>query len=234
MSTVICRIPGNPDISGVGVRIAIYIQNFLCFIPAYWALWDGKVTEGELEAAETQATTNLVIAFAILISSIVQAQTLGLTNYHASIVLSMSWMNNTNAFIYFLLYIQRKSQLGIQRRVEPTWSAWVQHIKGLFISIVRSSADSRQTDEGLRAELGHASGVDVTSDGDTIGKGARRTREGDDDARRGARLLLKRFVVLLGSLHLSLMAGLGLWLWSNIWTFGNNEDGANACAAGHA
>ncbi|KAF6763568.1 hypothetical protein DFP72DRAFT_750251, partial [Ephemerocybe angulata] len=118
-----------PDIAGVGVRIAIYIQNLLCFIPAFWALADGKVTRGELDAAETQATTNLVLAFAILISSIVQAQTLGLTNYHASIVLNMSWMNNTNAFIYFLLYVQYKSQGSNPRRVPPTWSAWARHIR---------------------------------------------------------------------------------------------------------
>ncbi|KAF6761843.1 hypothetical protein DFP72DRAFT_879812, partial [Ephemerocybe angulata] len=78
MSAGSCIIPGNPDIAGIGVRIAIYVQNLLCFLPAFWALFDGKVTQSELDAAETQATTNLVLAFAILISSIVQAQTLGL------------------------------------------------------------------------------------------------------------------------------------------------------------
>ncbi|KAF6747780.1 hypothetical protein DFP72DRAFT_919177, partial [Ephemerocybe angulata] len=46
MSTGSCKLPGNPDIAGVGVRIAIYIQNLLCFIPAFWALADGKVTRG--------------------------------------------------------------------------------------------------------------------------------------------------------------------------------------------
>ncbi|KAF6747707.1 hypothetical protein DFP72DRAFT_588136, partial [Ephemerocybe angulata] len=134
MSTDRC-IPGNPDIAGVGVRIAIYVQTLLCFFPAFWALLDGKVSQGELDAAENQATTNLVLAFAILISSIVQAQTLGLTNYHASIVLNMSWLNNTNAFIYFLLYIQHKSQAGVRGRVAPTWRAWVQHIRELAVSV---------------------------------------------------------------------------------------------------
>ncbi|KAF6763491.1 hypothetical protein DFP72DRAFT_1136017, partial [Ephemerocybe angulata] len=124
-----CNIPANPDIAGIGVRLAIYAQNFLCFIPALSALWDGKVTEAELDSAQTQATTNLVLAFAILISSMVQATTLGLTNYHASIVLSMSWMNNTNAFIYFLLYVQHKSQDSTIRPVQPTWTAWFYFIK---------------------------------------------------------------------------------------------------------
>ncbi|KAH6909977.1 hypothetical protein BKA70DRAFT_1102216 [Coprinopsis sp. MPI-PUGE-AT-0042] len=122
-----CTIPGNPDVSGIGVRTAIYIQNLLCFLPALWALWDGQVTQDELDSAETQTTTNLVLAFAILISSIVQACTLGLSNYHASIVLSMSWMNNTNAFIYFLLYIQHK-----RGHVESNWAAWYAHVRGKF------------------------------------------------------------------------------------------------------
>ncbi|KAF6743800.1 hypothetical protein DFP72DRAFT_827076 [Ephemerocybe angulata] len=132
---VLCKIPANPDIAGIGVRIAIYVQNLLCFIPAFWALVDGKVTETELESAEKQATTNLVLAFAILISAMVQATTLGLTSYHASIVLNMSWMNNTNAFIYFLLYVQHKSQPlpGSGNVVEPTFSAWARHIRYSFL-----------------------------------------------------------------------------------------------------
>ncbi|TFK24451.1 hypothetical protein FA15DRAFT_741191 [Coprinopsis marcescibilis] len=109
-----CTIPSNPDISGVGVRAAIYTQNLLCFVPAIWALWDGKVTTYELESAEAHSTTNLILAFAVLISTIFQVQTLGLSNYHASIVLGLSWMNNTNAFVYFLLYLKYKSQEDVE------------------------------------------------------------------------------------------------------------------------
>lgn len=130
-----CFIPSNPDISGIGVRVAIYLQNLLCFIPAIWAIWDGKVSDYELESAETQSTNNLVLAFAILISCIVQALTLGLTTYHATIVLSLSWMNNTNAFIYFLLYVQYKGQEGLGH-VEPQWCAWVRHIKSQVRSVL--------------------------------------------------------------------------------------------------
>ncbi|KAF5324036.1 hypothetical protein D9611_008306 [Ephemerocybe angulata] len=234
MSTDNC-IPGNPDIAGVGVRIAIYVQTLLCFFPAFWALLDGKVSQGELDAAENQATTNLVLAFAILISSIVQAQTLGLTNYHASIVLNMSWLNNTNAFIYFLLYIQHKSQAGVRGRVAPTWRAWVQHIRELAVSVVHpGTAKAHPTSAGESdPELGHTDGVA------SIRNGVERTQlnniQGNEDyARTGAKLLVKRFVLLLGSLHLSLMAGLGLWLWSNIRTFGKGQDAVNDCAAKHA
>jgi hypothetical protein len=120
-------IESDPDISGIGVRLAIYIQNLLGFIPALWALWDGKVTLYELDSVEAQATTILITAFAIVISAMVEAQTLGLSNFHASIVLSLSWMNNTNTFIYFLLYLQHKSQPG-EDQVKPEWSAWTKHI----------------------------------------------------------------------------------------------------------
>ncbi|KAJ6461877.1 hypothetical protein C8R47DRAFT_993423, partial [Mycena vitilis] len=121
-----------PDISGVGVRTAIYAQNLLSFtwvlvIPAMGALWDGDVTDYELECVETQSTTILVTAFAILISAMVQVNR-GLSGFHASIVLNLSWMNNTNTFIYFLLYVQHKSQAGPQQ-VAPTCTAWINHFK---------------------------------------------------------------------------------------------------------
>jgi hypothetical protein len=87
MSDFSC-IASDPDISGIGVRAAVYIQNLLSFIPAIWALWDGKVTAYELESVETQSTTILITAFAILISAMVQGRTLGLSNFHASILLT--------------------------------------------------------------------------------------------------------------------------------------------------
>ena len=114
MSSVGCLIKSNADIAGVGARTSVYGQNLLCFTPAVWAIADGKVTQYELESMENLSTTNLVVAFGILISSFVQARTLGLTNFHASIVLSMSWMNNTNVFIYFLLYAQTKGRDGFK------------------------------------------------------------------------------------------------------------------------
>ncbi|KAJ6543056.1 hypothetical protein B0H19DRAFT_957729 [Mycena capillaripes] len=122
-------IPADPDISGIGVRAAIYIQNLLSFIPAIWALWDRKVSEAELESVETQSTTILITAFAILITAIFEERTAveGLSNFHASIVLSLSWMNNTNTFIYFLLYIQHKS-LPEEGRIEDL-ASWIMHIR---------------------------------------------------------------------------------------------------------
>jgi hypothetical protein len=121
-------IPGDPDISGIGVRVAIYAQNLFSFIPAISSLWDGEVAPYELEAVKAQSTTILITAFGILISAMVQAQTLGLSNFHATIILNLSWMNNTNTFIYFLLYVQHKSQLGPQK-IRSDAISWLKHFR---------------------------------------------------------------------------------------------------------
>jgi hypothetical protein len=98
-----CLIPANPDISGIGVRVAIYAQNFLSFAPAFYALVDGKVDSKELKTIEAQSTTILVTAFAILISTIVQALSpYGLSDFHTSVILNLSWMNNTNTSTFII------------------------------------------------------------------------------------------------------------------------------------
>jgi hypothetical protein len=130
-----CLIPANPDISGIGVRVAIYVQNFLSFMPAFYALVDGKVDSIELKTIEDQSTTILVTAFAILISTIVQALSqYGLSDLHTSVILNLSWMNNTNTFIYFILYVHHRSGLTGDSRVVPEWAAWWRHFRqGLSI-----------------------------------------------------------------------------------------------------
>jgi hypothetical protein len=134
MSLIDC-IRSDPDISGIGVRAAIYIQNLISFIPAIWALWDGKVSRYELESVETQSTTILITAFAILISAMAQGHSHGLSSFHAPIVLSLSWMNNTNTFIYFLLYIQRKSQPG-EGQIEMNVVSWLRHVREKFSVLI--------------------------------------------------------------------------------------------------
>jgi hypothetical protein len=129
-----CLVPGNPDITGIGVRLAIYFQNILSFIPALYALYnDSKVDKNELDTVEKQSTTILITAFAILISLIVQALAFNLSAFHTSLVLSLSWMNNTNTFIYFVLYIHHMSDPGRKKQVvELHWLAWYHHVARAF------------------------------------------------------------------------------------------------------
>jgi hypothetical protein len=110
----------NPDITGIGVRIAIYAQNLFSFVPAAFVLRDGKVTYHELQTIEQQSSTILITAFALLFSAIIQGCTHVLLNIHASIILNLSWMNNTNFFIYFLVYFYHRVEL--QERNQDRWN----------------------------------------------------------------------------------------------------------------
>ncbi|KAF6747135.1 ankyrin repeat-containing domain protein [Ephemerocybe angulata] len=131
----------------------------------------------------------------------------------------MSWMNNTNTFVYFLLYVQYKNQPSTRRTVAATWSGWYRHVRRLVTSIARSG-----TSGGVEIEELGKRGLSMRQDSAASEISISRRR-------KGAKMLVKRFVLLLGSLHLTLMASLGLWLWSDIRGFGKRNDGENACAA---
>ncbi|KAG6895325.1 hypothetical protein C0992_001929 [Termitomyces sp. T32_za158] len=154
------QIPANPDITGIGIRVSIYAQNLLSFIPAFYALQDDKVTPTELSQLEIQSSTILITAFAILLSTVIQANSHGITPYHGAVVLNLSWMNNTNLCIYFLLYFY--SKVGEKEWQLRSYRIWL---------------------EGLAKAL-------------------------------------RQPVFWIGSAHLSLMAVVGLWLWSNPEKFG--------------
>ncbi|KAG6831160.1 hypothetical protein H0H87_005985 [Tephrocybe sp. NHM501043] len=154
--------PANPDVSGIGVRSAIYAQNLLSFAPALLALKDRKVTPTELDALERQSTTILITAFAILVTTIIQTRTNGISNYHASIVLELSWMNNTNLVNLFDDELNEEARSNLQAKSQL--ARWIYEAKKA-----------------------------VTNP-----------------------------VIIIGSLHLSLMAAVGMWLWSQPAHFGNS------------
>jgi len=118
-----CTIPANPDVPGQGVRIAIYAQNLLCFLPVIMHLWDRRITKGEMKAVKDQSIGMLAIAFAILITTIVQVtgRHPSITNYHATLILNLSLMNNTSAWIWFNIYVQYRSKK--EKPTPPTWEA---------------------------------------------------------------------------------------------------------------
>ncbi|KAF9032421.1 ankyrin repeat-containing domain protein [Panaeolus papilionaceus] len=102
-------LPSNPDISGIGVRSAIYIQSFICIISGISAMADGVVTDDELPFLEAQALAADILGFAILVAGFAQALTFGLTPYHASILLSLAWLSSTTvAFVNFVRLSSRK------------------------------------------------------------------------------------------------------------------------------
>ncbi|KAG6876895.1 hypothetical protein C0993_012319 [Termitomyces sp. T159_Od127] len=217
-------INSNPDVSGIGVRVAIYVQNFLSFIPAATALQDGRVTFSELDSLEKQSTSILITALAILISTIIQAhRDGGITNFHASIVLNLSWMNNTNLFIYLLLYVFRRSHLDEGKREDEDksldnleWAAprskrrkfleWVARRPKRWIfekaKKLINAIKPRQTDTSADEEAPDPKkSTTVCSE---------------------IKGILMNPVVIIGSLHLSFMSAIGIWLWSNPAAFGTS------------
>ncbi|KAJ7836227.1 hypothetical protein B0H14DRAFT_2190395, partial [Mycena olivaceomarginata] len=105
----------NPDVFGIGVCAAIYIQNILCFVPIIVDLWDGQISGDELKAIKDQSIGMLAVAFSILLTTIILAKGVGgsiqtITSYHAAVVLDLSWMNNTSTWIWFILYVHYQSK----------------------------------------------------------------------------------------------------------------------------
>ena len=94
-------ITANPDISGIGVRTAIYTQAVISLFHPLIAGYDGKIDDFEIKSLATVYLGILLPGCALLLSAIVQARTFGLSAYHAMIVLFLSWINNTSALTFF-------------------------------------------------------------------------------------------------------------------------------------
>ncbi|KAH8796874.1 hypothetical protein DL96DRAFT_1643421 [Flagelloscypha sp. PMI_526] len=145
-------LSANPDVSGIGVRTAIYAQNLLSFVPALHALQDGQVNRYELESIETQAMTILITALALLLSTIIEALTEDLSAIHAAIILNLSWMNNTNLFIYLILFIHHTT--GLRTFQNPwRWSFWWHVMRNAFSRKKRVDHDA--SEETGEADLEH-------------------------------------------------------------------------------
>ncbi|KAJ7240245.1 hypothetical protein C8J57DRAFT_102581 [Mycena rebaudengoi] len=226
-------IPANPDISGIGVRAAIYTQSLLCFLPVVFYLWDGKVTVDELAGLQDQSIGMLAIAFAILLTTVTLAAGShpSVSNYHAYIVLSLSWLNNTSTWIWFILHVYAQST-ATYKPIDATWKAWM----GLFWT---SLTDLPSTDANLKKRGNHGGNGERVEEGkDAGGKGKdgpfKRAFASLEHIWFSTQMRYPRFiyrclfgapVLSLGSIHLSLMAAIGIWLWSNPSSFGKRLDG---------
>jgi hypothetical protein len=92
--------PPNPDIAGVGVRIATYAQAFHTLIPLAVVLSFGSSTHPDRQALHLIFTGLIVTALALIISAFIQAGIGQLSFYHAVIVLQLSWANNLSLIAY--------------------------------------------------------------------------------------------------------------------------------------
>ncbi|KAJ6528694.1 hypothetical protein DFH09DRAFT_1045523 [Mycena vulgaris] len=199
-TTMDCSNLSNPDVSGIGVRAAIYAQNLTCFLPVIVHLWDRKISKDELKGIKDQSIGMLAVAFAILLSTIILAKGAGgdqtITSYHAAVVLDLSWTNNTSTWIWFILYAHHRSKRD-DRRTRAKWSEW----RDALLEPVQKLL-------GRHDEAGASTGE--TSITERIRRIAQRTW----------RFISGKPVLTLGSIHLSLMAAVGIWLWSDPSKFG--------------
>ncbi|KAJ7169003.1 hypothetical protein C8R46DRAFT_243685 [Mycena filopes] len=231
-------ITANPDITGIGVRTAIYAQNILCFVPIVLHLQDGFVSAQEMKGIKDQSIGMLAVAFAILISTIIQAKTAvqgqPITGFHAAVILDLSWMNNTSTWLWFLLYAHHISSSEIEEVADDmedsgieteeladdgeyaarTWGLHCPRCRlelgrvsvpatwAAWLCVIRSRACHRHLE---RRQGVFAHGL--------------RIFDGSRD------LFWQSPVLFISSLHLSLMAAVGLWLWSNPTKFGAPIDG---------
>ncbi|KAJ3538073.1 hypothetical protein NMY22_g5319 [Coprinellus aureogranulatus] len=110
-------------------------------------------------------------------------------------------------FIYFFLYVQHKGQ-GSEGHVGQRWPAWISHIKRQVRAVMH-----------FPDALGGETPLKVPQVLSEVGREAQR-----GSAQGGAKVLFRRIALLLGCLHLTLMAALGIWLWSAPQTFGTSSD----------
>ncbi len=99
-SSLRCLTP-NPDISGIGVRTAIYAQAVFTLVQPLIAGSDGYIDELELKSLHQLYLGILLPGCALLFAAIIQTKTFGLSVFHGVIVLNLSWINNTSALIFF-------------------------------------------------------------------------------------------------------------------------------------
>jgi hypothetical protein len=100
MSSPHC-LHSNSDISGIGVRIAIYAQAILTLAQPLVAGSDGWIDTNELKDLFSIYLNILLPASALIFAAIIQARTFGLSAYHVIVVLYLGWINNTTALVFF-------------------------------------------------------------------------------------------------------------------------------------
>ncbi|TDL21624.1 hypothetical protein BD410DRAFT_898729 [Rickenella mellea] len=118
MASTTCLIPSNPDIAGIGVRISIYVQAATALVPAALKIIEDQLHENtgpksqrtkfhktvvNWENIKDIATPNIVLGFALLVSSVIQAHIYGLTVYHALILLNLHIIIGFSVSPYFIL-----------------------------------------------------------------------------------------------------------------------------------
>ncbi|KAJ6489708.1 hypothetical protein DFH09DRAFT_1208929 [Mycena vulgaris] len=69
-------IEPNPDIAGIGVRVAIYAQALLSIVYPVFFVWDGEISPKESKTMSCISINITLTACTLLVSTGIQAATL--------------------------------------------------------------------------------------------------------------------------------------------------------------
>ncbi|KAH8099353.1 hypothetical protein BXZ70DRAFT_294595 [Cristinia sonorae] len=104
----------NPDISGIGVRLSFYLQNFLLVL----------LVDRSWEDAPNSLWTFTSTSFGLTISAIVQAQQGQLSFFQALQVTNLVWMANFGSFLALASYSRHRTIKG-RKEATPEGNASV-------------------------------------------------------------------------------------------------------------
>jgi hypothetical protein len=141
-SSLINCLEPDPDIAGIGVRIAIYLQALLSVVYPIVFASDGKIDKREAKTMSGVSITIVLTATALLVSTAIQAHTSGISLYHALIILELSWINSmTFLTVHFVLRAaksieaQRDTSAGMMWQTRIRFSEFLTSKEAVVASI---------------------------------------------------------------------------------------------------
>lgn len=168
----------NPDISGVGIRLAIYLEAFLNVACATIFCPDASISNFEHAILAASSRNLFLTGCALLICAFYQGSMQGLTVHHTLIILNLNWIIYLSALLY----------------------VFIRACKLVF-------AFRRSRTPRPRASLGE--------EGTRHGSQSLERMTDADDLRSVWQFLF------LPAAHLSALGFLGILLWTQVETFGN-------------
>lgn len=84
-------IPSNADVSGIGVRLAVYIQATTSFVVPVLIAYTGKLTRKEKESSTALPMENLALSASLALTAFLLIHS-NMSVYHALIISLMAWV----------------------------------------------------------------------------------------------------------------------------------------------
>lgn len=200
--------------SGVGVRIAIYIQVLIANVYAVlWSRFHHRQWIFHIEHCKpVVASLNsiLVVGFALLVSSVIQASTASLEVYHAIIVLNMCWIISFSATMFIAATSGVLSKLF--KKLHSSGASGGAYSR-IFAYILHNLNVTRQALRKISCFILHRRLETATPPGNN---GDNQTKMPVSQEEMIARLTLLYF---LAAAHMCFTSAFGLWVFTTLKTF---------------